>query len=556
MYFKVLSIILLCLATHVKAQNNPEKVVSSFGEALSSWCSTNEIVYREKIDELCSGPKKCRVEDKIHAEYQIKRGLTNYETFVLDSYMNMFQSLMSKSVNYQMSNVKVVGSDEMPDGTLTFISADIKVSGALDHTVTDLFLVRNNKITGIYSYSSSLGFSHLNGRLINALLNGRYKYVHLCISNSGCYTIVKNEADKCGLIDAKGEVIVPCIWDDVLFFGDFVHGYKFSLNPDEEVEGRSITYDLRYGGTRTPLYHVGYDYTTYGEVLTFSDDLAVAMYKDGKYGYLRYNDNTYNVLYMWDYASPFCDGFALVEFYGTHMIIDKNFNPKKFNPILQDAKNYTICGRLSKGLVRVQDRFTGRYGFINIKGELIIPCIYNVADNFSSDGLCTVLLGSKFGCINTKGEIVIPFIYDSLSKFENGYIIAGKDGRETLLGIDGKPLSGFSWEYDEVRRIYEGFARFEKDGKYGFLTATGEVAVPAKYDYAYDFSNGIACIEITNEEGKRKYGGINTDGILVIPSIYDSFFEFYNGIALVEKDNQIGLIDVYGNSTFLPKQQK
>lgn len=158
------------------AQDNPNEIVSSFGEALSSWCRTNEIVYREKIDELCSGSRKCRVEDKIHADYQRQRGLNNYETFVLDSYMNMFQSLMSRSVNYQMSNVKIVGSDEMPEGTLTFITADITVSGALNHTVTDLFLVRNNKITGIYSYSSNLGFSHLNGSLIRALEIGRYSY--------------------------------------------------------------------------------------------------------------------------------------------------------------------------------------------------------------------------------------------------------------------------------------------------------------------------------------------------------------------------------------------
>ena len=61
MRFKVSLIILLCLATHVKAQNSPEEIVASFGEALSSWCNTNEIVYREKIDDLCSGARKCKL---------------------------------------------------------------------------------------------------------------------------------------------------------------------------------------------------------------------------------------------------------------------------------------------------------------------------------------------------------------------------------------------------------------------------------------------------------------------------------------------------------------
>ena len=192
---------------------------------MSSWCSTNEIVYREKIDELCSGARKCRVEDKIHAEYQKERGLTNYETFVLDSYMNMFQSLIPQSLNYQMSNIKVVGTDEMPDGVLTFITADINVSGIINTKVTDLFLVRNDKITGIYSYSSNLGFSHLNGSLINALKIGRYKWA-ANIQNG--FVQVANEAGNEGLIDIKGNVIIPCMWDGIYFIGgNFAWGFNF-----------------------------------------------------------------------------------------------------------------------------------------------------------------------------------------------------------------------------------------------------------------------------------------------------------------------------------------
>ena len=158
----------------------------------------------------------------------------------------MFQSLMSKSVNYQMSNVKVVGSDEMPDGTLTFRTADVKVSGALNHTVTDLFLVRNNKITGIYSYSSKLGFSHLNGSLIRALQIGQYSYSESGGFMNG-YAKICNEAYKHGLINARGEVIIPCIWDEVFYFGgDFALG----INEDES---KMRTYDLQFNSKVVPL---------------------------------------------------------------------------------------------------------------------------------------------------------------------------------------------------------------------------------------------------------------------------------------------------------------
>lgn len=550
MRFKVSLIILLCLVTHVNAQNSPEEIVSSFGEALSSWCSTNEIVYREKIDELCSGAKKCRVEDKIHAEYQKGRGLTNYETFVLDSYMNMFQSLIPQSLNYQMSNIKVVGTDEMPEGTLTFITADINVSGAINKRVTDLFLVRNDKITGIYSHSSNLGFSHLNGSLINALKIGRYSWVGSIVNG---FAEVCNEAGNHGLIDSKGNVIVPCIWEGIDYTGgNFAQGFNLKDN-------KCITYDLRFDGKRTPLCRVqDYFVDRDKNIITFCDDYAVVFNENNKYGYLNKYDQTYTVQYLFDDATRFCDGYACIEYAGVGMIIDKSFNP-----ILKDTKVYTICDSPYDGLVKVKDRITGKYGFINKKGKFVIPCIYDYA-RFFSEGVCKVglIIGKnelgydeyKYGCINTRGDIVIPIIYDGFwGRFENGYIEAKKDGHGTLLGIDGKPLPGFSWEYDDVRRIREGFARFEKDGKFGFLNANGEIAIPAIYDFASFFVDGIACVSIYDKYGKYKYGGINTDGILVIPCIYDSTFYFENGIALVKKDDQVGLIDKYGNSTFLPK---
>ena len=61
--FKRLTIcaFLLYYLSPVNAQQTPDKVVKDFGEALSSWCNTNEIIYREKIDQLCSGSRKCRV---------------------------------------------------------------------------------------------------------------------------------------------------------------------------------------------------------------------------------------------------------------------------------------------------------------------------------------------------------------------------------------------------------------------------------------------------------------------------------------------------------------
>ena len=169
---------------------------------------------------------------------------------------------------------------------------------------------------------------------------------------------------------------------------------------------------------------------------------------------------------------------------------------------------------------------------------------------------------TQSGFINRKGKLVIPFSFVScLSGFEDGYAVVSRIGgngllESTLLGADGNPLSGFSW-YEDIRFLSGGLVRFEKNEKYGFLNSMGNVVIPPIYEFASEFTYNAryACVGKVIG-GKHKYGCINTDGILVIPYMYDSFFEFEDGVALVVKDNRLGLIDVYGNSTFFATRSK
>jgi len=82
----ILPIIFVLFPIFSEAKVAPVDVVRNFGETLSTWCKTGDIKNREKLEHLCDGVKKCRVEDKIHADYQAKRGLCDYNTFVLESY--------------------------------------------------------------------------------------------------------------------------------------------------------------------------------------------------------------------------------------------------------------------------------------------------------------------------------------------------------------------------------------------------------------------------------------------------------------------------------------
>ncbi len=566
MLYRILYVITLCLTSvHVVAENNPEKIVSSFGKTLSSWCNTREGVDREKIEQLCTGLKSCRVEDKIHAEYQRKQGFLNYETFILDSYLNMFEEYMSQGISFQLSNVNFVHSDMMPDGTLSFVTADVTIKGPINRTVTDLFLIRDEKITGIYSYSSELGFSHLNGSLINALKMGRYTWTD---GFRDGYAIVKNEGRHSGLIDSKGNVIIPCMWDAIIYEG----GAAFATGIDFDSDLRA-TYDLRKGGKRVPLYAV--DTYLVGNDLkpvAFSDGWATVCNKEGKYGYLKedWNESEYDKIeYLFETATRFVDGYAYVTYNGYGFILNTDMEV-----VLHTDDKYHIYSNARDGLVQVLDRSTLKSGYVNLSGELVIPCVYYKAEDFYngmslvySTSVVTTLdedhvLKGPLGMIDRYGRAILDCNYyasiNGMSFSEDGYIILLKKHEDkylsTLIGRDGKPLPGFTWQHHHIlQQLRDGYALFQTDHTVGYYDKKGNIALDlsGKFQLASSFKNGIANVGII-ENHVKKYGCINKDGVNFIPCIYDKELRFdTNGIALAIKDGRVSLVDRYGNSAFL-----
>lgn len=557
-----LSCIVLLYVLSVHAASTPEDVVRQFGNTLSEWCRSDKIESRIDIEKLCSGKKSCRVEDKVLADYLYRKGQSDHETFCLDSYLNMFEDLISDGITFNMTNIKTEAQDNYPDGqVLTFITANIILSGALNYEVKNLFLVRDGKISGIYHHSTARSFSHLNGSLIKALRENNYTNIYEFING---FAVVADVNRRYGVIDVKGNVVVPCKWDAMDYVGDsFAYGFNW------KTDDKSLcVYDLRRGGKETPFNQV-ITWIVGREKIptTFSDGYAVVQNKEGKYGFLQESDLTYeNVSFEYDDASRFCDGYAVVRKNGIAMVINK-----EFKPVLKEKSNYHfIIDRPYEGTITVKNN-NNKFGRMDLQGKMIVPCSYDNAEGFVS-GLCRVEIGDftdrKIGFMNKKGNMVIPV--GSLSGcwsvgFEDGYIeatkeitleyykdgkvIKSKELRGTLLGIDGNPLPGFNWDYSGVRRFCDGLARFEQNGKSGYLNRKGEVAILPTYEFALFFKDGYACVG-QKVDGKMKYGCINTDGVLIIPYIYDNPFFFDNGVATIVQDGKAGLIDAYGNTSF------
>lgn len=202
-----------------------------------------------------------------------------------------------------------------------------------------------------------------------------------------------------------------------------------------------------------------------------------------------------------------------------------------------------------------------KFGFINEKGEMVIPAQYYMAYHFSGGVAGVVTMDNKVQFINNKGEVVftLPAGYNCDPYLSNG-------GRRFWCGID-------HGMYDENFNVIipylfhlrlgpmskEGLAYFIKTDGEGFYNRKGEVVLYNPYDsitrqpeqfyYEEDgFHEGRA---IVINSRNSVYGAINTHGELVIDTIYSRLMYAGNGLFAYQLPggdyNFWGLLDVDGN---------
>lgn len=89
---------------------------------------------------------------------------------------------------------------------------------------------------------------------------------------------------------------------------------------------------------------------------------------------------------------------------------------------------------------------------------------------------------------------------------------------------------------------------FSENDKYGYKDKNGRIIIPAKYDNAWWFSEGLAAVKING-----KYGFIDKNDRLVIPANYDTTGWFSEGLAPVNINGKYGFIDRKGNMVIEPR---
>lgn len=232
--------------------------------------------------------------------------------------------------------------------------------------------------------------------------------------------------------------------------------------------------------------------------------------------------------------------------------------------VVEPSLYYDYINPFSDGMAMVakQDSdYSVTYGFINEKGEEVIPLEFTNAYNFS-EGLAAVKYkGGNAAYIDKGGNEVIKSFIGEAYSFREGLALVVDRSNEFVGYIDklGNRVIDLSKYINDRSILYGGqvylFAGYfsegrayifnEKTSKYGYIDKTGKVVIDYKYEDAEDFKEGLACVR---KDGK--YGYIDKDGTLVIPYMYDDKAYFHDGYARTILNNEIIYIDKNGKKSW------
>jgi hypothetical protein len=210
------------------------------------------------------------------------------------------------------------------------------------------------------------------------------------------------------------------------------------------------------------------------------------------------------------------------------------------------------------------DVLCGKRGFINLKGEMIIPPRFDYCSSsygkyllggqdFAKSGLLIVDDNGKFGYMNTRGEMAIPARFDEASSFgRNGLAFIREDGESWFIDDRGKKVIKTRLGPSTVETFgTNGLAVMHLNSKtWKYVTATGDDAFPREFFQAGVFAdNGLAVVLVAVREPKNdtirpdgthsisftnRRGFINSKGEMAIPARFREAYDFANnGLAAV-----------------------
>lgn len=223
------------------------------------------------------------------------------------------------------------------------------------------------------------------------------------------YMVVKS-GEYYGMTDAEGRRVLELVYKEIYPYSE--DGFALAVNEDDEY-----IYIDQDGNTRVVPEP---EYQNLG-MLTSSRIVAS---KNGKFGYLDEKGNEVTE-FSWDELTGISNKIGAAQKNGKWAIINADGKEKTgyiYDDVIVD--DYGFCSLQSKVIVKEN----GAYHIVNEKGEEVGNATFDDAKAFSHNGYAAVCKKGKWGFVDIEGNMVIDCIYEDADSFSYGYAAICKDG--------------------------------------------------------------------------------------------------------------------------------
>jgi len=364
-------------------------------------------------------------------------------------------------------------------------------------------------------------------KLINMLGKSPYKVESNCVPETLLRMVYSEPTSrnnsKIGFMDRKGKTVIKPIYN---MASDFYNGYA------NIIKESTFGYIDKKG--------VEVLFKDYEETYFYYNNTGIAK-KNGKEGLIDRNGKPltefkYNMITFFGFNHFSCQISKNVQ-----QILDSN-GKIVFNKNLDyHIKSYYF----EKDSLLVYEKKIDNKplkGIVKIDETIIIEPKYDEIYTIENQDFFVVLKDEKFGLINNDGQEIVPLMYDEIGSNINETLIPVKQkGKWGFINTQNKIIIPF--EYNDVNPFFENIAFVQKENSFGAIDKTNKIKVPFDLENSkFLFYSDNLCV--IKEKGK--YGYINKDSKIVIPAIYDYAYPFVNGIAYVELGDKSGFIDKKG----------
>ncbi|MDY7395712.1 WG repeat-containing protein [Aureibaculum sp. 2210JD6-5] len=340
------------------------------------------------------------------------------------------------------------------------------------------------------------------------------------------YDIPNDSTIKIGYLNAKGKTIIDPIYDMGLdYYGEYANVIKDSVYGVIDKKGNTKFYKQ------------------YDKVLFYKGNVGMAV-KNNLSGLINKEGKPIS-----DFIYSRIDIFGIDCFKATIGTGEKKqsfvLNKKGEVMFKLNAKNRSII--MADSLLIYEDVVNEKkkQGLININGNVSLKAQYDeLMFEYGKDDYVFVVNNGKKGYINKKGEVIVPIIYDELGLgFNEGLLAASKNGKWGFIDKNNQVVIPFI--YDDANGFYEELAFVKKGDYYGYIDKNNKIKIPFRFHNSkFAFFAQSRCVFADKETGK--YGFINKKGKVIVKPIYDMALPFYNDKALVRLNGKEGYIDRKG----------